>query len=188
MSKLAVRSKEILSVVSGLEKKHKLITYASLMFLTVSTYFLRSENENVKIEYATLKERNASLQQNVLIFNRNYEEFPLPIWQKVKRGDKFIMNYLNPEYVKQFGHIFKYNVYDVIGKNNFELFPKSIAQSYYEHDITVSITGGALESIEHSLDKDGNPIKLLVLKWRDIKNEKDTLVYGMVKEFIKEKK
>lgn len=58
MNKLRVKSKQILFVFSDLEKKHKIITYASLLFLTISTYFLRTENENVKIESATLKEKN----------------------------------------------------------------------------------------------------------------------------------
>ena len=39
--------------------------------------------------------------------NSNYEKFPLPVWQKVKRGDEFIIQYINPEYVTKFGHLFK---------------------------------------------------------------------------------
>ncbi len=188
MSKLASRSRQILFSVSNLEKKHKVITYASLLFLTVSTYFLRTENQNVKIELATLQERNLNLKKNMVIFNRNYEDFPLSVWQKVKRGDEFIIQYINPQYLKDFGHFFNNDQYEIIGKNNFEQFPKKIAQMYYENDITVSITGNELESIEEATDKNGNKIKLKVLKWRDIKENKDTLIYGMVKEIIPLKK
>ena len=184
MKKLAIKSKSVLFKISNLEKKHKVITYASLLFLTVSTYFLRTENQNVKISYATLQERNNSLKQNMIIFSRNYESFPLPIWQKVKRGNEFIIQYINPEYVNKFGHNFNNNQYALIGKNNFAIFPKKIAQLYYENDVAVSITGKIRESIEESLDKDGNIIKLRVLKWRDITDNKDTLVNGMVKEFL----
>jgi hypothetical protein len=160
-----------------------------LLFLTVSTYFLRSENENVKIKFATIQERNLNLQKNMVLFNRSYEEFPLPVWQKVKRGNEFIMNYVNPEYIKKFGHHFNNDKFSILGKNNFEIFKDlpSIAQSYYEHDITVSITGKELESIEYTVDKEQNPVKLIVVKWRDIKDGKDTLVYGMVKEFLIDK-
>ena len=184
MKKLAIKSKSVLFKISNLEKKHKVITYASLLFLTVSTYFLRTENQNVKISYATLQERSNSLKQNMIIFSRNYESFPLPIWQKVKRGNEFIIQYINPEYVNKFGHNFNNNQYALIGKNNFAIFPKKIAQLYYENDVAVSITGKIRESIEESLDKDGNIIKLRVLKWRDITDNKDTLVNGMVKEFL----
>ena len=184
MNKLRVKSKQILFVFSDLEKKHKIITYASLLFLTISTYFLRTENENVKIESATLKEKNIGLIQNLIIFNRSYEGFPLPIWQKVKRGDKFIMNYINPEFLKMIGHDFDNNEYEIMGKNDFELFPQNIAQLYYENDIAVSITGEDLNVVENIIDKDGNIRKAKVIKWRYIKDNKDTLIYGMVKEFL----
>tara|TARA_B110000902_G_scaffold61043_1_gene71933 strand:- start:2403 stop:3002 length:600 start_codon:yes stop_codon:yes gene_type:complete len=184
MNKLRIKSKQILFIFSDIEKKHKIITYASLLFLTISTYFLRSENENVKIESATLKEKNIGLIQNLIIFNRTYEGFPLPIWQKVKRGDKFIMNYINPEFLKMIGHDFDNNEYEIMGKNDFELFPQNIAQLYYENDIAVSITGEDLNVVENIIDKDGNIRKAKVIKWRYIKDNKDTLIYGMVKEFL----
>jgi hypothetical protein len=184
MNKLRLKSKQILFVFSDIEKKHKIITYASLLFLTISTYFLRTENENVKIESATLKEKNIGLIQNLIIFNRTYEGFPLPIWQKVKRGDKFIMNYINPEFLKMVGHDFDNNEYEIMGKNDFELFPQNIAQLYYENDIAVSITGEDLNVVENIIDKDGNIRKAKVIKWRYIKDNKDTLIYGMVKEFL----
>ena len=185
MKKLALKSKKILFSVSNIEKKHKIITYASLLFLTVSTYFLRTENQNVKIEYATLKERNLGLKQNMIIFNRNYEDFPLPVWQTVKRGDEFVLQYVNKAFIEHFGHIFGNSRYNIIGKNNFESFPKKIAQQYYENDIAVSITGDVILSNPEFIDKNGKALDMKVLKWRNIKNEKDTLVYGMVKEFIK---
>ena len=184
MSKLGLKSKSFLFTVSNLEKKHKVITYASLLFLTISTYFLRTENQNVKIDFATLKERNENLKQNMVIFNRTYEGFPLPVWQKVKRGDQFIIQYINPEFVNKFGHLFENNQYALIGKNNFEAFPKSLAQIYYEHDIAVSIIGDDLETIEESQDKDGNIVKLKNIRWREINDNKDTLIYGMVKEVL----
>jgi hypothetical protein len=184
MKKLDFNSRKILFTVSSLEKKHKIITYASLLFLTVSTYLLRSENQEIKINFAMLKERNENLKHNMVIFNRNYEGFPLPVWQKVKRGNEFIIQYINPEYVNKFGHIFNNDRYALIGKNNFALFPKNIAQLYYENDVAVSIVGKEIESIEESLDKKGNIIKLKVIKWRDIKDNKDTLIYGMVKEIL----
>lgn len=184
MNKLTIKSKQILFVFSNLEKKHKIITYVSLLFLTVSTYFLRSENEDVKIEFATLQQRNIGLKQNLIIFNRSYEGFPLPIWQKVKRGDKFIMNYINPEFLKMVGHDFNNNEYEIMGKNDFELFPQNIAQLYYENDIAVSITGEDLNVVENIIDKDGNIRKAKVIKWRYIKDNKDTLIYGMIKELL----
>jgi hypothetical protein len=184
MIKLTIRSRNLLNKFSNLEKKHKVITYASLLFLTVSTYFLRSENQNVKIDFATLQERNISLKQNLITFNRSYKKFPLPIWQKVKRGDQFFINYINPVFVKMFSHDFNNNEYEIIGKSDFELFPKKIAQLYYENDVAVSITGENLNVIEKIVDKDGNIISVEVIKWREIRDNKDTLVYGMIKQIL----
>nr|WP_298991786.1 PAS domain-containing protein [uncultured Polaribacter sp.] len=176
--------RNLLVKLSILEKKHKVITYASLLLLSISTYFLRSDNEQLKIGFASLKEKNISLKKNMLIFNSNYENFPLPVWQKVKRGNQFIIQYVNPKYVKLFGHDFNYDEFEIMGKNNFQLFPISIAQIYYENDVAVSVLGSKLESIERFKDKSGKSLDLKVVKWRDIKDNKDTMVYGMVKEII----
>jgi len=184
MRDIKKRSRNFLFIVSNLEKKHKVITYVSLLFLTVSTYFLRTENQKVKIDFATLKERNESLTRNMVIFNRNYENFPQPVWQKIKQGNEFIMKYVNPEYVNRIGHLFNYDKYEQIGKNNFENFGPIYGQKYHEKDISVSITGKELETIEETIDKDGKLIYVKSIKWRDINDNKDTLVYGMIKEFI----
>jgi hypothetical protein len=187
MRKLSIRSRRILFTVSNLEKKHKIITYASLLFLTVSTYFLRTENQNVKIKYATLEERSKGLKENMVIFNRNYENFPLPVWQKVKRGDKFIIQYVNSSYVDKLGHLFSYDKYAHIGKSNFDLFDKKHAQEYYEKDLAVAVSGQELNSVDEYLDKKGKAAFIKVVKWRQIRDKKDTLIYGMIKEFIQEK-
>jgi hypothetical protein len=184
MRDIKKRSRNFLFIVSNLEKKHKVITYVSLLFLTVSTYFLRTENQKVKIDFATLKERNESLTRNMVIFNRNYENFPQPVWQKIKQGNEFIMKYVNPEYVNRIGHLFNYDKYEQIGKNNFENFGPIYGQKYHEKDMSVSITGKELETIEETIDKDGKLIYVKSIKWRDINDNKDTLVYGMIKEFI----
>ena len=63
-----------------------------------------------------------------------------------------------------------------------------MAQLYYENDVAVSITGKKRESIEESINKNGETIELKVIKWRDIKDNKDTLIYGMVKEILPPKK
>ncbi|MHB0754299.1 hypothetical protein [Polaribacter sp. M15] len=186
MKKLALNSRNILYKVSNLEKKHKIVTYASLLFLTISTYFLRTENQNVKIKYATLQERSKGLKENMVIFNRNYEGFPLPVWQKVKRGKHFITQYVNPSYTSKFGHLFSYDTYAHIGKNNFDLFDKKHAQEYYEKDMAVAVTGEILHSKDGFINVDGKKAFMEVVKWRQIENNKDTLIYGMVKQFIED--
>tara|TARA_R110001606_G_scaffold367726_1_gene523322 strand:- start:1269 stop:1865 length:597 start_codon:yes stop_codon:yes gene_type:complete len=179
----------------SLERKFKIFTYFGLIFLTFKTWNINQDynalNDNyiqLKVEFAKLETFNASLVSNMIIYNRNYEEFPLPVWQKVKRGDEFIIQYINPQYVSDFGHIFNDDQYALVGKNNFDMFPYKIAQQYYNVDLKVANTGIVVDTTEYSLDEKGLPIKLRVLKWRDIKEKKDTLIYGMVKEILKNKK
>ena len=42
-------------------------------------------------------------------------------------------------------------------------------------------------TIDEFIDTDGNTIELKVIKWRSIKDNKDTLIYGMVKEMVQKK-
>lgn len=184
MKKISKKIRRILFFISNLEKRHKIITYCTLLLLTILGYLLRSENKDVNVETATLVEKNLHLKGNMLIFNSSYENLPLPVWQKVKRGNHFILQYVNPVYVENFGHLINYSQFEVIGKNNFEIFPKKLAQSYYEGDVAVAITGKEIESFYYPLDKNGKLIKIKVLKWRKIRDNKDTLIYGIIKEIL----
>ena len=186
--------KKILTIIWDLERKFKVFTYAGLIFLSIKTFNIGVKYDNLsekhtelKVSFASLEQFNASLVANMVIYNRTFEDFPLPVWGKVKRNGRFTLQYINPEYEKIFGHLFDYDRYTVFGKNNFEIFKNNpkIAQVYYENDITVSITGKPLESIEYSKDSLGVLMTLKVLKWRSIKDNKDTIIYGMVKDVIK---
>ena len=188
MKSIVLKSLSFLSVASNLEKKHKLITYVSLLLLTLSTYLLRDKNQTLKIGLAKLNQKNISLVENMFIFNSNYEKFPLAVWQKVKRGDKFIIQYVNPAYVKQLGHLFKNDPSAHIGKSNFDIYPKKYAQEYYEKELAVAITGEELNSIDEIFDIEGKKAFVKVVKWREIQDKKDTLIYGMIKGVIKNKK
>jgi hypothetical protein len=186
--------KGFLSRIWDLEKRFKIFTYAGLIFLSIKTYnisakydVLSEKHTELKVSFASLEQFNASLVANMVIYNRTFEDFPLPVWGKVKRNGRFPLQYLNKEYENIFGHHFNYDRYTIFGKNNFEILtdnPK-IAQQYYENDVVVSITGKPLESIEYSKDSLGRLMTLRVLKWRSIKDNKDTIVYGMVKDIIK---
>ena len=169
------------------EKRYKLITYVSLLSLTYSTINMRKDLMATKIELATVKQDKNNLLVNIVFFNRNYENFPLPIWQKVKRNDRFIMQYVNPDYVHKFGHLFNHNKYSLFGKTNYDIFEKTIADNYFKNDLKVALTGKAELTTEFAVDSLGRKLNLKVLKWRDIVDKKDTLIYGMVKDIFYDK-
>lgn len=186
MKKSNKKKVNILAIVSGLEKKHKIITYSSLLFLTVSTYFVRTENQRIKIDFNSLKEVNKGLENNMVIFNRSFENFPMPVWQKIKKGDKFIMKYFNPEYIKKFGHLFNYDQYEQIGKDNIENFGETYGKLYDKNDLEVAKKGINIETVEETVDEFNKPMFVKNIKWRVIDDNNDTLVYGMIKKFLTE--
>lgn len=173
--------------VAKIERKYKLITYGSLAFLTFTTNSLRIKVKESDVALATLKQKNLGLKENMIIYNRTFEEVPLAIWSKVKRGDYFLLQYLNPQYTKLFGHLYNNNRLNVIGKNNYEVLPDNyeIADEYNRNDMYVSITGNPINTTEYSVDSLGNKLDLKVWKWRDIIGKKDTIVFGMVTKVIK---
>lgn len=175
----------IFKQLKSFEKKNQIGTTATLIFLSISVYYLRADNDFLKseskrfeIELVSVKEQKKSLMAAMILYNRSFKEYPDPIWQKVKRGNEFILQYANPKYIDVFGHIFGYNIYNVIGKNNFELgYPKDIAQLYFDYDMEVALTGKVLKDIEFYPDSVGIIRKLTIKKWRDIR-DRDTLIYG----------
>lgn len=182
---------KFLKKLSEAEKNHKILTYISLLFLTINLYVLRKSDikktidiENYKNEVKVLKvnfeNEVKALKVNLITYNRSFEDFPIPYWEKKKVGNQFVSQYFNPVYVDFFGHEFNYNRYNIIGKNNFQLgYSKDIAQRYYENDVAVAITGDDLYTTEFYKDSLGSVRKIDVLKWRKIIG-KDTLVPGMV--------
>lgn len=167
-------------------QKYKVFTYAGLLFLTITSYYqkheIKMQNENIRlisIAYAEQKKMNEDLIANLVIYNRNYEDFPFATWQKVKRNDKFIAQYFNPAYVSEFGHEFEYNRFKYIGLTDFDIYPRKVAKRYYDNDLYVAVTGNPLIIGETYIDLDKQEKHISVLKWRQIER-KDTLIYGMV--------
>ncbi|MFK7747619.1 MAG: hypothetical protein AB8B65_04465 [Kordia sp.] len=160
-------------------KKYRLFTYVPILVLTVSSFSLRKKNEGLVQRVARLETLNETLVSNMILYNRNFETFPVPIFQKLKRGNEFIVQYFNPAYVNLLGHNFEYNRFLYMGKTDYDYYPKRIADLYHNYDVSVAFTGVAMKIkvvIKDSLD---NNLNVEVLKWRQIR-ERDTLIYGMI--------
>ena len=164
----------------------RMLTYLTLSWLTFSNFSLQAEvrelqakNEQLTKVFTEAIVENESLKGDMILFNRSFETFPIPTWQKVKRGDEFIMQYANPAYVLTYGHEFNYNRFAYIGKTDFDIHPVQIAKKYYKWDKIVALSGEPIFASETATDTLGNIFSIRVLKWREI-DRKDTLVYGMV--------
>lgn len=160
-------------------RKYRLFTYIPIIVLSISSFSLRQKNEVLVQRVARLETLNEALVSNMILYNRSFETFPMPIFQKVKRGNQFIAQYFNPAYVDLLGHNFGYNRYRYIGKTDYDYYPKRVADSYYNYDISVAFTGIPMKikvAIKDSLDRKQ---QVEVMKWRQIR-ENDTLIYGMI--------
>lgn len=165
--------------------KHKVFTYAGLLFLTIQNYQLRQQNnmntsliDDLKVEITELKKDNNSFKDNMVFYNRGYESFPIPIWEKVKRGNNFVLQYLNPSYVLEFGHEFNYDRYSYIGKTDAMIYSKDVADKFFKADLKVALTGIPHRGVEYVYDKNQTKVKLDIIKWR-VFERNDTLVRGM---------
>ncbi|MEM6717683.1 MAG: hypothetical protein AAF611_00065 [Bacteroidota bacterium] len=160
-------------------KKYKLFTYIPIIVLSISSFSLRKKNEILVERVARLETLNETLVSNMILYNRGFETFPMPIFQKVKRGNQYIAQYFNPAYVKLLGHNFGYNRYRYIGKTDYDHYPKRVAEMYHNYDISVAFTGIPMKIKVTIKDSLNTKLNVEVLKWRQIR-ETDTLIYGMI--------
>jgi hypothetical protein len=159
--------------------KYRLFTYVPIIVLSISSFSLRKKNEGLVARVARLETLNTTLVSNMILYNRSFESFPMPVFQKVKRGNRFIAQYFNPAYVSLLGHNFGYDRYRYIGKSDYDYYPKRVADLYHNYDISVAFTGIPLKIRVTIKDSANTRIPVDVLKWRQIR-EKDTLIYGMI--------
>lgn len=167
--------------VSSLAKKYKTaLTYSGLIFLTVSNFFLRRDIIDLEVQLQELKSENKSLISDMVYFNRSFEDFPLPVWQKVKRDDEFVMQYVNKSYYQNYLQPRGFDRYDYMGSTDFDIYDFKTASLFYARDLSLAIDGDWQRFDESILDVESNSrINLDVIKWRIIER-KDTLIYGMV--------
>jgi len=154
-------------------------------FLKMDTRELYKENVYLNTVSIILNKKtvelefiNKSLLDKMIMHNRSFEDFPLPLWNKVKRGNKFYSNYYNLVYEKEVFHPFGTNRYQNLGRTNFDNAPYPIASEWAKNDMYIAINGGRKIFLEPQLDKNKKKIYKNNLKWRILK-EKDTLIYGM---------
>jgi len=154
------------------------LTYSGLLYLTAMNFVLRNDVVDLKVQLAELKAENQKLIADMVYFNRSFEDFPLPVWQKVKRKDKFVMQYVNGAYYEQYLKPNNLSRFDYMGNTDFDIYDYSTALQYYARDLQIALDGGHKRFDEFiTVKKKIN--KLDVIKWRVIER-RDTLIYGMI--------
>lgn len=141
------------------------------------------ENQHIVIE--DLKKTNRELKlaydallDNMVLYNRSFEDFPLPVANKVKRGLNFYSNYYNIEYEREYFLKNNTNRYENVGRTDFNNAPFHIAKVWYDNDLEVALTGEKKVYSEPFLDSLNRMGRRKYFKWRKLR-ELDTLVYMM---------
>lgn len=180
--------------LAEIQKNYQLISLVVTGFLVYQNNFTKSLNVELKIKNERLvaaknliEQENQNLKENVVYNYQDYENSPIDTWIKkavrVNGKIRFIGNYFNKVYEKNWGHVFNNDRFNLIGKNNFELgYPKDVAKQSWLNDSIVYATGKPLRKIEHAPDKDGNILYFDIIKYRDIRR-KDTLIVGKILKY-----
>ncbi|MFC1596868.1 PAS domain S-box protein [Planctomycetota bacterium] len=122
--------------------------------------------ESLEREIADRKRVERALRESEAVYHSLVESLPLNAFRKDLDG-KVVFG--NQRYCETLGH----TLAELVGKTDFDLFPKELATKYRQDDAKVAESGEVLEDIEEHRKPDGELIYVQVLKApvRDFKGE-----------------
>lgn len=137
---------------------------------------IREENDQLKQEINLVNGYNAKHVQEIARLERKVFELqhkieimefapfsiPLPMWMKNQFG---VVDFLNDEYVDTFLKPLGKEKNDYVGKTDFDVWPKAIAEEYRKHDMKVLRTGKVFNSRETVTGPLGQKTKWRVMKF-----------------------
>ena len=118
---------------------------------------LKSAKERLEKEIADRRRAEQALRESEAIYHALVESLPLNVFRKDLEG-KVVFG--NQRYCDTLGRPLD----QLVGKTDFDLFPRELATKYREDDARVVNTGQALEDVEEHRKPDGELIHVHVLK------------------------
>ncbi len=128
-------------------KRHVLNEFSSISGINVSVLY----------DITALKEAEEALRMSEERFRAYMNNSPAIAWMKDAQG-RYV--YINRTYEEKFGVRSK----DRLGKTDFEIWPREIAEQFRKNDLEVLVNGRATHVIEKTPDRDGG-----VSHWFDMK-------------------
>lgn len=89
------------------------------------------ELEKLKDVVQSLKDELTRLQSKILILETHYVDYPFPAWLKDTNG---VMVALNDHYEEEFLLPMGKSIPHYIGKTDYDIWPKNVAEEYDNHD------------------------------------------------------
>ncbi|MHC4399157.1 MAG: ABC transporter substrate-binding protein [Planctomycetota bacterium] len=118
---------------------------------------LERANANLQREVAERKQAEQTLRESEAVYLSLVESLPLNVLRKDLEGR---VVFGNQRYCETLGH----PLHELVGKTDFDLFPRGLAEKYRSDDATVIATGEVMEIIEEHVKPDGEMIYVQVLK------------------------
>ncbi|MEX0712787.1 MAG: PAS domain S-box protein, partial [Pirellulales bacterium] len=125
------------------------MTISRLHGLPVFMFFLRDIGERKRAEQA--------LRDSQALYHSLVESLPMTVFRKDLEGRFTFGNRL---FCEAMGH----SLPELVGKNDFDFFPRELAEKYRRDDQQVMSTGEVLEAVEEYLRPDGTRIYVQTLK------------------------
>jgi len=118
---------------------------------------LERANANLQREVAERKQAEQTLRESEAVYLSLVESLPLNVFRKDMEG-RVVSG--NQRYCETLGHTLD----ELVGKTDFDLFSRELAEKYRNDDATVIATREVLEIIEEHVKPDGEMIYVQVLK------------------------
>lgn len=156
----------------------KIAPILTMLFLSYQVFVERGWRRDAEKKEALAHESEFFWKQRVNGLYRDWDDAVYYVWEKLKSRDRFIMLNVNLPYARKLLWPMGLREVDYMGRTDFDIFEREIAQSYYKEDSIVAITGDTLYSLTYGQLKSGRRMAILSIKWRDIRRLKDTIVRG----------
>ena len=160
--------------------RYRLFSGIPIVILSYTVHNLRGQIKAIEEERDEINIENNILKEQVINQFRTFNDIPAPIWSKLKVGDGgYIVLRVNDSYYFTMMYPMGLKRTAYIGQNDEKIYTEEIAAIFRKEDSVVAYGGETLITLNRLRDSIKNINKdLLIMKWRKIEMNGDTLVLG----------
>lgn len=168
--------------------KRKVLLYVSIISLTCQLFLERGWRRDAEMEMHIESKKALMFESQAKSLRKTYSDIPASLFEKLKRGDRFIMLNTNDYYGQQFTSKLGYDKYDYLGEQDAEIQDPKAAEDYNREDLEVTVTGERKWFKGVFIDKRKDTLRIATFKARRIEINNDTILIGLVFDLEKMKK
>jgi hypothetical protein len=186
MYKLGSRKQDVNEFTSIISEYKNLMEKQDIRFIALEKKVSSLEERHEKNQHLIGKyEKEVSdLRNQLLIFEGSHIDLPLPMWMKDTKGT---MIFLNDYYEDALLAPMSHSMRDYLGKNDYAIWPKDIAEKSISNDKAVMRTKKSLRTVETLSDGSGGVYYADVLRYPRKLNNNIIGVSGIILKTSKDK-